>query len=259
MNEKQWNAFCEYKIQLKKLCDECNVHAKELFVLQKQASAEDTPEYPLENAAVYNTAYDSITKDDEIKLIVIGDNPGKDEQREKNRKYLVGQSGKIADGFFKKNPELGVDFRKNVIISNKTPLHTAKTKHLKYLNKNGSEEIQRLIEDSQIRMAEMCAELHQKLVMFADVESFKTQLWLVGYAELKKNGIFEKYRDVLRAAYAKNSDAVWNEVFVYQHFSMNRFLVDSKSFMAENPSLSVKQALVELGHKHRNEIFGGEK
>ena len=32
-----------------------------------------------------------------------------------------------------------IDFRKNVIIVNKTPVHTAKTKQLKYLYKNGSE------------------------------------------------------------------------------------------------------------------------
>ena len=59
---------------------------------------------------------DRLTPDDEIKLIVIGDNPGKDEQLTKNQRYLVGQAGKIADGFFKRNPELGIDFRKNVVI-----------------------------------------------------------------------------------------------------------------------------------------------
>ena len=104
-----------------------------MFPLQKAAYEKDTPEYPLENAVVYNTSLDSVTEEDDIHLIVVGDNPGKEEQFEKNRKYLVGQSGRIAEGFFRRNEELNTDFRKNVIILNKTPLHTAKTKHLNYL------------------------------------------------------------------------------------------------------------------------------
>lgn len=102
-----------------------------LASLQKQAAdADGVPAYPLETPIVYNTALDAITEDDDIRLIVIGDNPGKSEQLATNRKYLVGQAGKIAEGFFRRNPELGIDFRKNAIILNKTPLHTAKTREL---------------------------------------------------------------------------------------------------------------------------------
>ena len=86
------------------------------------------------------------------------------------------------------------------------------------------------------------------------------QLWLVGYAELKEKGIFAPYRDALKAAYA-GSDA-WKSVFVYQHFSMNRFLIDLKAYQKnravneseENRSLA--RDLEKLGEYHRKEIFG---
>ncbi|MBQ5490704.1 MAG: hypothetical protein IIT68_01435 [Treponema sp.] len=252
MTQNQWNAFCNFKEQMKSLCDEWGLLKDKLYPLQKAASKKDTPEYPLQTAVVYNQAYDSITINDDIRLIVIGDNPGKDEQLEKNRRYLVGQSGKIADGFFHRKPELNIDFRKNTIIVNKTPVHTAKTAHLKYLSKNGDEQIQKLLLESQIQMAQLTATLHQQLLSGTDCPQNTPQLWLVGYAELKGKGIFLPYRDALRNSY---STEAWDNVFVYQHFSMNRFLIDLRSYCAQNPQLTLSQALYALGHLHRDEIF----
>ena len=254
MTKNQWNAFCEYRENLRKKCDSWLTLSEELKPLQTEASKKDTPAYPLETPVVYNSAYEEINAEDEIKLIVIGDNPGKDGQLKKNRRYLVGQSGKIADGFFKRNPELGIDFRKNVIIMNKTPVHTAKTSHLKYLLKNGSEEIVSLILESQKEMAEMASKLHQSLVEEKSPGEKSTQLWLVGYAELKGKGLFLPYRDVLKNAY--HGKSAWDEVFVFQHFSMNRFLVDLKDFRKNNGNLSLEESLKKLGHQHRDEIFG---
>lgn len=252
MNKKQWNAFCEYKNKLKKYCDEwTQKFGNELLPLQKMASINDTPEYPLENPVVYNTAYDDITENDEIKLIVIGDNPGKEEQLSCNKKYLVGQSGRIADGFFKRNPELEIDFRKNVIIMNKTPVHTAKTAHLKYLIRNGGDGIRNLIEESQIKMAELAFNLQK--ILNEDSTDYRTQLWLVGYAELKNKGLFLSYRDVLKNLYFGTE--LWNDLYVYQHFSMNRFIVDLKKFRETYEEESVKSSLQILGHQHRDEIF----
>lgn len=252
MTKNQWNVFCEYKNQLKKYCDEwTQKFGKELMPLQMTASVKDTPEYPLENPVVYNTAYDDITENDEIKLIVVGDNPGKEEQLDCNKKYLVGQSGRIADGFFKRNPELEIDFRKNVIIMNKTPVHTAKTSHLKYLIRNGSEGIRNLIEESQKKMAELTFNLQKSLN--ENSTDFRTQMWLVGYAELKNKGLFLAYRDVMKNLYSGTE--FWNDLYVYQHFSMNRFIVDLKKFCETNAEESVKSALQILGHQHRDEIF----
>ena len=247
MTKEQWEAFNSFRKIFKDKCTEWNNNYKNiLFPLQKNASEKDTPEYSLETAVVYNTAFDTISEQDEIKLIVIGDNPGKDEQLKKNNKYLVGQSGKIAEGFFRKNPELNIDFRKNAIILNKTPIHTAKTIHLKKLSKNGGEKIVDLIQESQLWMARETAKLHQAL--------YTPELWLVGYGELKNKGIFTAYRDELKKNY-KNKEYSWKKVFVYQHFSMNRFLVDLSAFRAANQTFSLKESLEKLGTKHRNEIF----
>lgn len=278
MNSEQWESFLNFRSEFKHQCTEWNAqYSSILKPLQRAASTSDTPEYPLETAVVYNKALDDITQDSDIHLIVIGDNPGKDEQLAKNNRYLVGQSGKIAEGFFRRNPELSTDFRTNVLILNKTPVHTAKTAHLRSLCKNGGQEIQQLILESQLWMAQKTALLHQSLCKGASSSSAETQLWLVGYAELKGKGIFLPYRDELKKMYeltnhsSVNSNSEqkinnpsfqmineWNSVFVYQHFSMNRFLIDLTSFRKEHSDLSLAESLHQLGSQHRTEIFGSD-
>lgn len=278
MNESQSKAIENFRKEYKAKCDEWSALCGELIPLQKSAAQKDTPPYPVQTPVVYNRALNEITQDGEIRLIVIGDNPGKDEQLEKNNRYLVGQSGKIAEGFFRKNPALGIQFRENAIILNKTPIHTAKTSHLKFLAKN-SERAAQLILQSQIWLAQKTAQLHKALVAAAqqDDKSHKNadkknlcELWMVGYAELKPKGIFVPYRDALLEEYraekkcrAENAEAcaAWERVFVYQHFSMNRFLIDLKEFSgakdcAAFEETSLKKNLEALGTKHRREIFG---
>ncbi len=269
MTETQWNSFACFRSEFKTQCAVWNERFQTaLQPLQAAAAAADTPSYPLETAVVYNTALDEVTAQDDIRLIVIGDNPGKDEQRAQNRRYLVGQSGKIADGFFRREPELRIDFRKNVVILNKTPVHTAKTAHLKYVRKHGSPEITQLLLESQLWMARSTARLHQTLCSAA-APGETCALWLVGYAELKGNGIFLPYRDQLRGAYrtdTETSDA-WRHVFVFQHFSMNRFLIDLKDYRSRTAAAFPCEATAEnrhtlahdlaaLGTLHRTEIFG---
>jgi len=248
MTEEEWKIFCDFRTNFRRKTEEWSAYSTELLPLQASSSQKDTPPYPIETSIVYNRALDDVMQGDEIKLIVIGDNPGKDEQLSKNNRYLVGQSGKIAEGFFRRNQELGTDFRKNVIILNKTPIHTAKTAHLKYVSKNGGDKIASLIKESQIWMAKETARLHKALE--------NTELWLVGYAELKARGIFTLYRDVLKDSY-KNDTNAWDRVFVFQHFSMNRFLIDLKDFRSEHKNLTLKASIEMLGEAHKNEIFGG--
>lgn len=247
MTQQEWDAFEQFRNSFKTQINTWNSLANQLIPLQMQAAQKDTPPYPIQNPIVYNTALDSITKDDSIKLIVIGDNPGKDEQLNHNQKYLVGQAGKIANGFFLRHPELNIDFRKNVIILNKTPIHSAKTNHLKYMLKNGSPEVNELITESQLWMAEQTAILHSKL---------NAQLWLVGYSELKEKKIFTPYRNKLRETYKlQNQENSWNKVFVFQHFSMNRFSIDLNAFQDKNKHLSLQESIEQIGIIHKNEIF----
>ena len=247
MTENQWQYFTKFKNELKNKIEEWTAQAPELKELQKYAAeAANTPEYPFEIPVVYNLALDDVTPQDEIKLIVIGDNPGKDEQRAKNSRYLVGQAGKIAEGYFKKNPELGVDFRRNVIILNKTPVHSAKTSQLKTIIKQGGPKIANLIQESQTWMAEKTAELHASL---------NTELWLVGYSELKEKGIFSSYRDTLKTSCTPQA---WERVYVFQHFSMNRFTIDLADFIkaGKKENARLESNIHELGILHRKELFG---
>ena len=247
MNNNQWNYFCEFRTAFKQKVLEWNGQVPGLRDLQKKAAElAGTPEYSFENPLVYNTDLDKITQADDIKLIVIGDNPGKDEQLNKNQRYLCGQAGKLADGFFKNHPELGIDFRRNVIILNKTPVHSAKTAQLKTMIKQGGADVENLILDSQKWMARETAKLHQALE--------GTQLWLVGYSELKEGHFFMPYRYALKESYATSPEA-WEKVFIYQHFSMNRFTIDLKEFSCKNPGLNLRTQLSELGTQHKNEIY----
>lgn len=255
MNDKQWNSFCSFRDAFKAKALEWSSRIENLAELQKKAAlAAKTPEYPFENAVVYNTDLDKITKADDIRLLVIGDNPGKDEQLNKNCRYLCGQAGKIADGFFKRNPALGIDFRKNVIILNKTPVHSAKTAQLRLIMKEGGPKVCDLILESQLWMAEHTAELLKNLE--------QAELWLVGYSELKGKGFFVPYRDQLKKTVCgsgneKTRETAWQRVFVFQHFSMNRFTIDLADFVKQN-GLD-KKPLIEqlhlLGELHKKEIF----
>ena len=289
MTETQWQFFTDFKNSFKEQCCQWNeAFATELEPLQKAAASKDTPEYAVETGVVYNHALDEVTQETDIKLIVIGDNPGKDEQLQRNQRYLVGQAGKIAAGFFSRNPELAIDFRKNTIILNKTPVHTAKTAHLRYLLKNGGSEITHLIQESQLWMAQKTAQLHQVLCSAPgsggknasdkNVSSDEIkdgagcQLWLVGYAELKGRGLFLDYRNQLAKSYGieltgeGQVDSApqgflpqWNQVMVFQHFSMNRFTIDLAEKLHEgkiNSQLPLQEQLAVLGAFHRQEIFG---
>jgi len=253
----QWEYFNNFCNSFKNKVTEWNNQAKSLIVVQNKAKDFfNNVDYELQTPIVYNTALDEITQNDEIKLIVIGDNPGKDEQLTKNQKYLVGQAGKLGNSFFKNHDELGIDFRKNVIILNKTPIHSAKTNHLKKFASFGGKEIEDLIKETQIWMAQETAKLHQNLLKVSENKDFP-QLWLVGYSELKEKGIFTDYKNELKKQYQTSEEAknAWNNVFVYQHFSMNRFSIDLKEFSTENKNLDLKTQLKTLGKKHKDEIF----
>ena len=260
MTDNQWKIFCDFKNDLKKMVTKWQEQFPNLKDLQKQAAIiAKTPDYPFETPIVYNLALEEISKNDEIKLIVIGDNPGKDEQLAKNNKYLVGQAGKIAEGFFNRNENLGIDFRKNVIILNKTPIHSAKTSQLKTIARLGGEKISEFIKESQIWMAKRTAQLHIEMNNQILQEN-QTELWLVGYSELKEKGLFLNYRDELKKYYSVDdkSKSNWQKVLVFQHFSMNRFTIDLKNYIEkkiDNCKID-REILHELGQIHRTEIFG---
>lgn len=125
--------------------------------------------YSLQNPIVFNRKLEEIDTD-RVRCIILADNPGKDEQLSENCYYLMGQSGKIARNFFKTH-SLVEDFDREVVVLNKTPVHTYSTSDLRKLQSR------ELVEKSQKYMAGFVHALQSLL---------RCELWIVGYTELRK-------------------------------------------------------------------------
>ena len=200
--------------------------------------------YTVETPIVYNTALDDLDSTDDIRLILVADNPGRREQAAENRRYLVGPSGKLAETFFRENPALGIDFRANAIILNKTPVHTARTAELRELCRLGGTEMTDIIAESQRTMARLLLEFHQALA--------PVPVWIIGYSEMKKGGIFEAYTDEIQSLY--DTSKYKNDIALFRHFSMNQFTIDiNQQAKKKEP---VDQTLERIGAAYRQRIFG---
>ncbi len=250
MTKARYRAFSSFRNDFRKQCarwsDEAGgVDGWLADDIREVVGRDPAGDYPIENPITYNEALDDIDESSEIRLIVVGDNPGKREQLDRNRRYLVGQAGKLGEGFFRNHPELSVDFRENAIILNKTPIHTAKTRQLADLASRSGERFLRLFHETQEWMASATAGLQREL---------SCGLWLVGYGELKGSGLFSAYAETLRRQYATVPDEQKANVFVYQHFSMNRFSIDLRERSV--PELALSENLRIIGHAHRREVLG---
>jgi hypothetical protein len=241
VNTFAWHNFCTAKERFRELCASISQTLPMLKNEQQNlVNKRDAQSYIIDTPVVYNTAIDSITKEDTICLILVADNPGRKEQSAMEQRYLVGPSGKIAANFFEK--ELGIDFRKNVVILNKTPIHTPRTAELRILG-GANSQIHAAIVSSQKQMAALLVEFYNAL---------KVPIWIIGYSEMKKKGIFEAYTNELKNYAIKNSIDK-NDVYIYRHFSMNQFTIDLNHQKLQNES--IKNTLARIGTVYRNRIL----
>lgn len=211
---------------------------------EKLRAARGHDDYAVETPVVYNRALDDIGPDSRPRWILIADNPGKNEQKAANLRYLVGQSGKLAEGFFRR--ELGTDFRSEVLIINKTPVHTPKTAELamlKALDPSGAVDI--LLAESQVWMAGFARALHKSL---------RIPLWISGRSELKPRGIFGPWFAEFSLIYRGAPEAARQEVLVFNHFSMNQFSVELAR--KRDPSKPLIEELRRIGAENRRAVFG---
>ena len=247
MNQNTWNNYKKAKEKFKKETEKISDSLPKLKEIQQKfadsRSDSKNASYKVETPVVYNTALDEITINDEIKMILVADNPGRREQAAQNRRYLVGPSGKIAQKFFRDNPSLGIDFLKNVIILNKTPVHSPRTVELKELCKI-EKTLPSVLEKSQDFMASILLEFH---------EAFGCPVWIIGYSEMRKGGIFEAYTKKLKELYA-NREGMYKQIFFYRHFSMNQFTIDLKQQARDGESL--EKNLKKIGAAYRKRILG---
>jgi len=255
-----WNRFVKARERFRHITEELARSLPQLKSIQQKfadsRAASKNTSYTVETPVVYNSALDDVSADSEIKLILVADNPGRREQAAENRRYLVGPSGKIAQGFFRGNPQLGIDFVNNVIILNKTPIHSPRTVELRELcrleasrkasleARTGGSSIAAALEESQKKMAALLLEFHKALGV---------PVWITGYSEMKKGGIFESYTEKLKELYADN-DALYKQLFFYRHFSMNQFTIDLKQQTL--PGETAAKSLVRIGAAYRKRVLG---
>jgi hypothetical protein len=214
-------------------------------------------DYRVETPVVYNRSLDGMGPESEIKIILVADNPGKKEQLAVNNRYLVGQSGKLAEGWFRR--ELGIDFRREVLILNKTPVHTPKTKELAILARSAGlhrQRLEALLAGSQTAMADLAWRLYRGLSE-TDASGGTTErpvLWISGVGELRKGGLFEIYRDELGGRLAKAAPELRSGVLAFNHFSMNQFAIEIKR--KARPGLPIAEELARIGRENRIRVFG---
>jgi hypothetical protein len=251
MNLDKWNKFKKAREHFRHITEELSCSLPELKEIQQKLADNRTDRksvfYTVDTPVVYNSALDDVTIDDEIKLILTADNPGKREQAAENRRYLIGPSGKIADRFFRGNPALGIDFRRNVVILNKTPIHSPRTVELRELcrmeAKTDRRSITTALEESQKAMASLLLEFQEALCV---------QVWITGYSEMRKGGIFEAYVSKLKNIYM-DKEQLYKQIFIYRHFSMNQFTIDLKQQTLPGESLS--KSLKRIGKAYREKVL----
>ncbi|MCL2194243.1 MAG: hypothetical protein FWB78_12720, partial [Treponema sp.] len=139
---------------------------------------------------------------------------------------------------------------KNVIILNKTPIHTPRTVELRELRKLGGDSLETALVESQQLMARLLAEFQQAL---ADGEGSALPVWITGYSEMKKGGVFEVYTNELKNIYGKGNAALGDTLFLYRHFSMNQFTIDLKRQTLPNEPLA--QVLHRIGRVYRQRFL----
>jgi hypothetical protein len=252
MNPAAWKQFSKARTHYRAEIEKLILEMPKLKVIQQKLINGRTPSYTVETPIVYNSALDDVQPDSDIRLILVADNPGRREQMAENRRYLVGPSGKIAEKFFRDNPSLNIDFRANVIILNKTPVHTPRTEELKELRKLGGAAFETALDHSQRIMAKLLREFHQALACGTpSCEGGKVPVWICGYSEMKKGGVFEAYTQELKALYSDSG--LRESVFLYRHFSMNQFTIDLKRQTVKGESLD--QALKRIGKAYREKFL----
>jgi hypothetical protein len=216
---------------------------------QRALARETGDDYAVQTPIVYNRALDEVSQDSRIVWVVVADNPGKREQEAAMNRYLVGRSGLVAERFFAR--ELGVDFRREVVIINKTPVHTPKTLQLKKLAKLYPEAC-KILDESQRFMASMVPALQQ---------CFDARVWVMGLSEVKPKGLFGPWQQALAQAYAYSETAgdraegerLAEELYGFNHFSMGSFATDL--MRRRKPGESTPNAVLRIGAENRTRIL----
>lgn len=178
---------------------------------------------------------------EKIKLIIVGDNPGNEEEKE--RKYLIGPSGKQLRNFIRE--KLKIDVNTEVVYLNKTPIHTKSTNELENYKD------QELLNKTLKRMAEDIVAIHVAL----NGINKNIQLWIIGKSQLKKGKIFETFSDSILSSYSTSGhEKLFKNLMVYSHFSYGNFHQELNK-LPQN--MKTKEKLSKIGRENRDKVFKG--
>ena len=256
MNDGAYRDFLEAKARFSALVERIGLEAPWLSDVQEALRLDmGYDDYRIETPVVYNLDLDSVGPRDNPPFILVADNPGKNEQKAANRRYLVGQSGKLASGWFTR--ELGKDFRAATLIVNKTPIHTPKTNELRRLAILAGRRrpaLEALLEDSQREMARIAFSMHAAL---------GNTVWISGYGELGPRGLFSAWADEFRRLYSGPGTprGLADKVWVFRHFSMNQFSIEYNAAakadgLATGDRETSMERLSRIGTANRRRILG---
>ena len=229
MRKEQFEKFCSFRDEFRKQTALWNEEYNKVL----KEKIESLSGCEITNSFIYNEKLDEINENDNIKYIWIQDNPGYNEMLQ--NRYAVGASGKAGQNFMK-NEGLAEDFDREVIVLNKSPIHTKVTA---VLSKLKNREIQ---DETQRYMAKAIFTVHN---------IFECDLWILGISNLK--GIFGTFSKDMEKLY-KNS-ALNKKMFLYYHFSQGQF---KKAYNLEANTLGTDdpdKILESIGIKNRKKYF----
>ena len=229
MTKEQFEKFCSFRDEFRKQIILWNEEYNKIL----KEKIESLSGCEITNSFIYNEKLDDINENDNIKYIWIQDNPGYNEMLQ--NRYAIGASGKAGQNFMK-NEGLAEDFDREVIVLNKSPIHTKVTA---VLSKLKNREIQ---DETQRYMAKAIFTVHN---------IFECDLWILGISNLK--GIFGTFSKDMEKLY-KNS-ALNKKMFLYYHFSQGQF---KKAYNLEANTLGTDdpdKILESIGIKNRKKYF----
>ena len=229
MTKEQFKKFCSFRDEFRKQTALWNEEYNKVL----KEKIESLSGCEITNSFIYNEKLDEINENDNIKYIWIQDNPGYNEMLQ--NRYAVGASGKAGQNFMK-NEGLAEDFDREVIVLNKSPIHTKVTA---VLSKLKNREIQ---DETQRYMAKAIFTVHN---------IFECDLWILGISNLK--GIFGTFSKDMEKLY-KNS-SLNKKMFLYYHFSQGQF---KKAYNLEANTLGTDdpdKILESIGIKNRKKYF----
>ena len=113
--------------------------------------------------------------------------------------------------------------------------------------------MEKSLAESQRLMVKILLEFHHALSNENNQKKL-LPVWITGYSEMKKGGVFEVYTNELKVLY--DSNILRNKIFLYRHFSMNQFTIDLGKQTA--PGEKLFQTLERIGSEYRRRFLWEE-